>query len=442
MSVRTKACRSAGSHDASATARIIVAAAVATVVLLLTGAASARVPRPTVCRDGRFVTPPGAPPLLAGTAATVPEALVVGGEAGPSTIAIAGRCPAVRVRLRGTKRGTKVTASWPRNACGPTKVRLKATIDPGCHTMLGVLRAFRSPPAGFAAPRCGDGVVDTAAGEMCDGDAGCGAGEECSPDCRCVGGTLPGVSFNGAVQPIFTARCAVPGCHTGPYPTQGLDLSEGRSYAIVSRPSSERPAFKLVAAGAPDASYLAWKIGGAPAGESIIGSPMPLTGGPLSAAEQATIRQWIAEGALEDRPVATTSTSTTLVTVPSTSTTLTSSTTTSTTLPQPALSFSRDVQPIFTAKCAYCHAGPFPPEGLNLGDGGSYTALVGTPSAERPDVKRVDPGSPTTSYLVWKITQPPAGESILGSMMPLIGSLSLAEMNTIRNWVAEGALEN
>jgi len=416
---------------------------VAVALLMLSGASSGRVSKPPVCRDGRFVTPSGAPPLLAGIAATVPDALVV--EGGTSTIAIAGRCPAVRVRLRGTKRGTKVTAVWPKNVCGPTKVRLKATIDPGCHTMEGVLRASKSPPTGFIAPRCGDGALDTFAGEMCDGDAGCGAGEACSPDCRCVDRTPPdAVSFSGEVQPIFNARCAVPFCHSGAVPTQGLDLSEGRSYvAIVNRSSTERPALELVAPGAPDTSYLAWKIGGAPAGETILGSPMPLSGGPLSATEQATIRKWIAQGALGDSLVATT---TTLATVPSTSTTTVSNSTTTSTMPtQPPVSFRGDVQPIFTARCAVlgCHAGPFPTQGLELAEGSAWAAIVGQPSTEKPGVKLVDPSSATTSYLLWKISKAPAGEFILGSMMPLSGGfLSPAQMATIGTWVAEGALDN
>src|SRR5207237_1008303 len=138
----------------------------------------------------------------------------------------------------------------------------------------------------------------------------------------------PAVSFGGDVQPIFSARCAVPLCHSGATPTQGLDLSPGRSYAaIVSRPSTERPDLKIVDPGAPATSYLEWKISGAPAGQSILGSPMPLTGGPLSAVEQAIIREWIAEGALNDQPASTTST-----TVTSTSTTVVSVTTTSTTV--------------------------------------------------------------------------------------------------------------
>ncbi|TMA38495.1 MAG: hypothetical protein E6J83_15340, partial [Deltaproteobacteria bacterium] len=310
------------------TTRLTRQLAVAAVVLAVSATASARAPKPPVCRDGRFVTPPGAPLLVAGAIAGTPEALVFGGST--PTISIVAHCPAVRVRLTATRKGMRVVASWPKNACGPARVRLRATIDAACQAMQGVLRGSRSPPVHFIAPRCGDGVFDAVDGEACDGAAGCDAGQECSTDCRCVERSQPPatVSFGGEVQPIFSARCAVPLCHSGASPTQRLDLSPGRSYAaIVARPSTERPDLKIVDPGAPATSYLEWKIAGAPAGQSILGSAMPLTGGPLSAAEQAIIRNWIAEGALNDQPVSTTST-----TVTSTSTTVVTVTTTTTTV--------------------------------------------------------------------------------------------------------------
>ena len=436
--------------------------AAAAVILAVAATASARAPKPPVCREGRFVTPAGTPPLIAGAIVAAPEALVIGGAT--PTIAIAGHCPAVRVRIRGTRKGTRVVASWPKNACGPGKVQLTAMIDAGCHAMQGVLRVSRSRPVHFIAPRCGDGIIDTVDGEACDGAAGCDAGQECSPDCRCVARSEPPttVSFGGDVQPIFSARCAVPLCHSGATPTQGLDLSPGRSYAaIVGRPSTERPDLKIVDPGAPATSYLEWKISGAPAGQSILGSPMPLTGGPLSAVEQAIIREWIAEGAVNDQPASTTSTtvtstSTTVVTVTTTSTTVveettsttvtsTSTTSTTTTEPPAPVSFSGDVQPIFTARCAIplCHSGGIPTQGLDLSAGGSYAAIVGRPSTERPDLKIVAPGAPATSYLEWKISGAPAGQSIPGSPMPLTGGpLSAVEQAIIREWIAEGALND
>ena len=427
--------------------------AVAILVLTFAGVASARVPKPSFCHDGRFVTPPGGPSLVAGTVATTPEALVL---AAP-TISIPGRCPAVKVRLRSTRKGLTVVAAWPRNTCGPTRVRLRATIDARCEVIRGVLRAARAVPVTFAAPRCGDASIDSADGEECDA-GGCDANEQCSEDCRCVA-RAPTVSFGAEVQPIFNARCALPACHTGAFPTQGLDLSAGRSYAaIVGRSSTERPDLKLVDPRATATSYLAWKISGAPAGQTILGSQMPLTGGPLSPAEQATIRTWIAQGAVNDQAVTTTSTTTvtttvvtvtTTVTVPESSTTTTSTTTvtvpdlTTTTTAPAGVSFETDVQPIFTARCALpaCHSGPFPTQGLNLSEGSAYAAIVNVMSTERPDLKLIDRFSTSTSYLWWKAGPP--GEMILGSPMPLTGGpLTLAQMATIRDWITGGAPDN
>jgi len=109
------------------------------------------------------------------------------------------------------------------------------------------------------------------------------------------------VSFRGDIQPIFTARCALPGCHSGPIPTQGLDLSDGSSYAaLVGRSSTELPTVKLIDPGSATTSYLLWKVGKAPAGQSIMGLPMPLLGGPLTLAQVVTISDWVTQGALDN----------------------------------------------------------------------------------------------------------------------------------------------
>src|SRR5205814_962073 len=83
-----------------------------------------------------------------------------------------------QVRLRPTRKGLTVVAAWPRNTCGPTRVRLRATIDARCEVIRGVLRAARAVPVTFAAPRCGDASIDSADGEECDA-GGCDANEEC-----------------------------------------------------------------------------------------------------------------------------------------------------------------------------------------------------------------------------------------------------------------------
>ena len=54
--------------------------------------------------------------------------------------------------------------------------------------------------------------------------------------------TVPdSVSFKNHIQPIFSARCAVSGCHVAPNPRAGLILTKGVAYAnIVNVPARER----------------------------------------------------------------------------------------------------------------------------------------------------------------------------------------------------------
>jgi hypothetical protein len=104
------------------------------------------------------------------------------------------------------------------------------------------------------------------------------------------------LSFSGQVQPIFTATCTGPACHSGAKPQQGLNLSSAASsYAgLVNIASQQCPTTKLVLPLQPDMSYMVWKIQGA--GTCFTGSQMP-KGAPLSAAQIATIRSWVSAGA-------------------------------------------------------------------------------------------------------------------------------------------------
>lgn len=121
------------------------------------------------CAGGRFLMQP------------VPrggEALVVTGQ----RVDIANGCPDVRAMVTIGRRGTRLEAVWPRNACGDGSppVRLRARFDGACSEIVGRLRS-RGVTRDFVAVRstCGDGVVDAAAGEECE--AGDFAGRTC-PD--------------------------------------------------------------------------------------------------------------------------------------------------------------------------------------------------------------------------------------------------------------------
>lgn len=103
------------------------------------------------------------------------------------------------------------------------------------------------------------------------------------------------VSLERDVQPIFTANCALAGCHGGSSPQLGLDLSAGHAYAsTVNVPSAEIPSLQRVDPGQSDLSYLILKVEGDP---SIIGVRMPADGTPLPGPTVRIIRDWIDQGA-------------------------------------------------------------------------------------------------------------------------------------------------
>ena len=124
-----------------------------------------------------------------------------------------------------------------------------------------------------------------------------------------------------------------------------------------------------------------------------------------------------------------------------TSTSVVTSTTTSTTVP--TVSFSADVQPIFTSHCAFagCHAGALPSAGMNLSAGQAYANTVNVASVECGTFFRITPNAPGSSYLLFKVMG--SGPCFVGSMMPLIGSpLTAGEIQTISDWVSQGAANN
>jgi len=137
------------------------------------------------------------------------------------------------------------------------------------------------------------------------------------------------------------------------------------------------------------------------------------------------------------------STSTTMVGA-TTSTTVVSASTTTSTVPS-VVSLSLHVQPVLTAHCATagCHAGVHPAEGMDLTAGYAHGNLVNVASAECPLFKRVLPGKPGQSYLVFKLAGPPQ-PCFSGNQMPGGGAapLSAADQNLIVTWITQGAANN
>ncbi|MEP6546643.1 MAG: hypothetical protein ABJD53_04200 [Gammaproteobacteria bacterium] len=92
---------------------------------------------------------------------------------------------------------------------------------------------------------------------------------------------------------------------------------------------------------------------------------------------------------------------------------------------------------VFTPICSKCHIGASAPEGLQLDAGHSYNLLVGVASVEQPNLQRVAPGDPDSSYIAHKIAGVPG---ITGGQMPLgEAPLPQATIDAIRQWITNGA---
>lgn len=94
-----------------------------------------------------------------------------------------------------------------------------------------------------------------------------------------------------------------------------------------------------------------------------------------------------------------------------------------------AVSFRRDVQPIFDTKCTSCHPVAYPY--LDLREGYAYRELVGVVSPLSPAFERVLPGRPELSYLLTHVPDPSRRHLLTGAERRLIG-----------RWIGEGAQDN
>lgn len=128
---------------------------------------------------------------------------------------------------------------------------------------------------------------------------------------------------------------------------------------------------------------------------------------------------------------------------PVVTTTTTSSTTTTT---FPASWFAIHAQ-VIASTCGGCHGPSAGLTGLDDCETG-YAALVNVPSTENPSMDRVEPGSPSTSWLMHKLDGTQGGFTaqcvggFCGSQMPLGGELTLTVRNALRQWIIDGAVND
>jgi hypothetical protein len=97
------------------------------------------------------------------------------------------------------------------------------------------------------------------------------------------------VTFSKSVQPIFNARCAIPGCHVQPDPKAFLDLTVDSSYvSLVNVPTRVFT---------PGVRVTPNDLNGSVLYLLVQSGLMPAMGPALSAAQVKTIRTWIEDGA-------------------------------------------------------------------------------------------------------------------------------------------------
>ncbi|HEX5131177.1 MAG TPA: choice-of-anchor D domain-containing protein [Candidatus Krumholzibacteria bacterium] len=104
------------------------------------------------------------------------------------------------------------------------------------------------------------------------------------------------------------------------------------------------------------------------------------------------------------------------------------------------VSFAADIKPIFLNRCEVCH-NRFGQAGLDLRSSFSHASLVGVTSSGYAPALRVKPGNPDLSVLYHKV----AGDGQFGQRMPPVGqgvAVPPAELEKIRIWITEGALNN
>jgi hypothetical protein len=118
---------------------------------------------------------------------------------------------------------------------------------------------------------------------------------------------------------------------------------------------------------------------------------------------------------------------------------------------KPAVSFSKDVMPVFGQSCAFstCHGSNIgPANGVFLGRDASrvHAAIVAVKSSELPDMPFITPGNPRESYLMRKMDASQCvldarctGGSCQSSMPKNEATLEVETRDIVRRWIAQGA---
>jgi hypothetical protein len=182
--------------------------------------ADAGIDKAPMCRDGRFLMPGDG--LVVGDGVPPVEAV----ELDDGRITIAPLGDPGKVKLRRTRKGTKVKALWGKRSGFGAKVRLNGVIDPSCTQLRAKLRSgkldLRADVAAVLST-CGDGIIDEADGEQCEPPATETCDGSCQPlcdggPCVCAGSELAcdGTCVDVNTDPDNCGHCGTV-CPGGPH---------------------------------------------------------------------------------------------------------------------------------------------------------------------------------------------------------------------------------
>ena len=192
----------------------------------------------------------------------------------------------------------------------------------------------------------------------------------------------------------------------------------------------------LINPGKPEESYLVARLRGYMGADRIPGSRMPLANQPPSVPDMVALMCFIER--LQKDPAAR-----------DTSGPIDYGNCSYTADPQAlnlvgnGVTWNGRVKPALQANCGGCHGGANPQFGLDLLSEQAWTRLMGA-SAQKPELKLIQPGQPEKSYLWLKIT---GDGSIYGKRMPIdpqngAGQLPQDVLDAIETWIVAGALQD
>ena len=193
----------------------------------------------------------------------------------------------------------------------------------------------------------------------------------------------------------------------------------------------------MIVPGDPETSYLVARVRGLMEGAEVPGTRMPLANQPLSTAEMLALFCFIEgldggpparlDGAIDFKGCSYSTDPTRLDLYASTD----------------GVTWSGRIAPLLEVNCGGCHDAESPSGELPLVGEDAFSALLQAADG-RPDLKRIEPGVPDQSYLWLKLTNAPDLEGSPMPTSPLTGwrPLSSAELDDIRAWIENGALED